>query len=122
YRLHWMAEVPYFPKKDLARAVALRVGRGGEFGKERPANAKKIVIEWDGEILKSIPWGVRPAVIVSTSRGTVSLTRSEAIWYTPRWRSEFDITVDGGDPVELRCHLELEGTPITETWLYQYHP
>ncbi|MGC9008950.1 MAG: glucan biosynthesis protein, partial [Halothiobacillaceae bacterium] len=100
----------------------LRMGRGGEFGKERPANAKKIVIEWDGEILKSIPWGVRPTVVVSASRGQVSLTRSEAIWYTPRWRSEFDITVDGSEPVELRCHLELDGKPITETWLYQYHP
>ncbi len=122
YRLHWLADTPYFPKQDLARAVALRMGRGGEFGKPRPADAKKIVIEWDGEILKTIPWGVRPKVVVSASRGSVSLTRSEAIWHTPRWRSEFDITVQGSEPVELRCHLELEGKPITETWLYQYHP
>ncbi len=123
YRLHWVAEQPYFPAKDLARAVALRVGRGGEPGKDRPANARKIVIEWDGEeVLKAIPWGVRPTVVASASRGVLGLQRAEPIWYTPRWRSEFDITVDGPEPVELRCHLEVNGKPITETWLYQYHP
>ncbi|MEW5838994.1 MAG: glucan biosynthesis protein D [Pseudomonadota bacterium] len=121
YRLHWLAEQPNYPK-ELARAVALRVGRGGEPGKAHPANSKKFVIEWDGEVLKSIPWGVRPKVVVNASRGNLALMRTEPIWYTPRWRSEFDLTVDGGEPVELRAYLEVDGKPLTETWLYQYQP
>ena len=121
YRLHWLANTPNFPA-SLARAVALRVGRGGEPGKDRPANAKKLVIEWDGEVLKSIPWGVRPKVVVTASRGKLSLMRTEPIWYTPRWRSEFDLAADGGEPIELRAFLEIDGKPLTETWLYQYQP
>jgi len=121
YRLHWLAGQPNFPK-ELARAVALRVGRGGEPGKEHPANTKKFVIEWDGEVLKNIPWGVRPKVVVTASRGKLSLMRTEPIWYTPRWRSEFDLAADGGEPVEFRAFLEVDGKPLTETWLYQYQP
>ncbi|MDD2893288.1 MAG: glucan biosynthesis protein D [Halothiobacillaceae bacterium] len=121
YRLHWLANTPNFPA-SLARAVALRIGRGGEPGKDRPANAKKLVIEWDGEVLKNIPWGVRPKVVVTASRGKLSLMRTEPIWYTPRWRSEFDLAADGGEPIELRAFLEIDGKPLTETWLYQYQP
>ncbi len=122
YRLHWLADQPGFPK-ELARAVALRTGRAGEPGKDRPANAIKLVIEWDGDVLKNIPWGARPKVVASASRGNLSLLRTEPIWYTPRWRSEFDLGgVEGKEPVELRAYLELDGKPLTETWLYQYQP
>lgn len=38
------------------------------------------------------------------------------------WRAQFDLTVDGKDPVELRLFLRLDGQPLSETWLYQYHP
>ncbi len=36
-------------------------------------------------------------------------------------RATFDLTVDGSDPVELRMVLRLDGRPLTETWLYQFH-
>jgi len=122
YRMHWLKDEPFFPVANLARAFATRIGRGGEPGKERPADVVKMVVEWDGEILKSIPWGVRPTVEASASRGELSLQRAEPIWYTDRWRSEFDLKFDGEDPVELRCFMSLEGQPITETWLFQLHP
>lgn len=121
YRLHWLAEEPYFPA-DLARVVATRLGRGGEPGKERAGTLLKLVVEFDGEILKEIPWGVRPEVIAGASRGKVSLQRSEPIWYTRRWRAEFDLEVEGSDPVDLRMFMAMDGKPLTETWLYQWHP
>jgi glucans biosynthesis protein len=31
-------------------------------------------------------------------------------------------TVDGKEPVELRLFLRVDGKPLSETWLYQYHP
>ena len=35
---------------------------------------------------------------------------------------EFDLIVDGTDPVELRAFLKSGGETVTETWMFQYHP
>ncbi len=122
YRLHWVADEPFFPVRDLAQAVGTRVGRGGEPGKVRHDDILKFVIEWDGSILETIPYGERPVVKATASRGELSLMRTEPIWYTPRWRSEFDLRADGEDVIELTCHLELDGVPITERWAFQWFP
>ena len=122
YRMHWVNDEPFYPVADYAKAVATRIGRGGEPGKERPPGVVKMVVEWDGTVLKSIPWGARPSVVAAASRGTLSLQRAEPIWYTDRWRSEFDIAFDGTEPVELRCFMTLDDRQITETWLFQLHP
>jgi glucans biosynthesis protein len=34
----------------------------------------------------------------------------------------FDLRPDGEGPVELRCLLRLEGSTLTETWVYQWTP
>ena len=41
---------------------------------------------------------------------------------TDRWRSLFDVTIDGKTPIDLRCYLKLGDKPLTETWIYQYFP
>jgi periplasmic glucans biosynthesis protein len=38
------------------------------------------------------------------------------------WRAQFDLTVTGADPVEMRLYLRAGETTLSETWLYQYHP
>ena len=38
------------------------------------------------------------------------------------WRTQFDLIVDGTDPVELRLSLKHGEQLLTETWLFQYHP
>ena len=38
------------------------------------------------------------------------------------WRTQFDLIVDGTDPVELRAFLKSGGETLTETWMFQYHP
>jgi cold shock CspA family protein len=35
---------------------------------------------------------------------------------------EFDLTVQGDEPVEMRAFLRLGDKVLSETWLYQYHP
>ena len=122
YRLHWDEFEPYFPVESMARVVATRVGRGGEPGKPRPPGTVKLAIEFDGAPLGNIPYGARPELVAEASRGTVSLRRTEPIWYTPRWLGTFDLSVDGSEPIELRCYLAQDGKPLTETWLYQLHP
>jgi glucans biosynthesis protein len=38
------------------------------------------------------------------------------------WRAFFDLTVEGKEPVDVRCFLALGHDALTETWLYRYLP
>ncbi len=122
YRLHWLADEPY--PSELARVVATRVGRGGEPGKERPANVKKFVVEMSGGPLSKLPHGAIPEAVLSTTRGSYSSVFAEAVPndVAGHWRVQFDVTAEGTEPVELRLHLRLGSETLSETWLYQWHP
>jgi glucans biosynthesis protein len=123
YRLHWLADEPY-PSK-LARCVATRLSRGGQPGLPRPAGVRKFVVEFLGAPLATLPYGVKPDMVVTASRGSLEGYRHiEAVPddVPGHWRAEFDLTVDGADPVEMRCFLQANGETLTETWMFQYHP
>ena len=123
YRLYSLADEPY-PAK-LGRCVATRLGRGGQPGLPRPKGVRKFVVEFLGGPLAALPYGVVPDMVVTASRG--SLKGYRIVEAVPddvpgHWRAEFDLTVDGTDPVELRCALQADGQILTETWMFQYHP
>ncbi|MDX6748522.1 glucan biosynthesis protein D [Geminicoccaceae bacterium 1502E] len=121
YRLHWLDEHPY-PPAELALTAATRLGRGGEPGNPRPPGLHKFVVEFEGRPLKGIPWGIMPKPVITASRGEVSYVFAEPIPNTTRWRAQWDLSVEGSAPVELRLYMELGGRPLTETWLYQFRP
>src|SRR5215212_5655575 len=122
YRVHWAADEPHVT--DLARCVATRLGNGGQPGTKRPQGVRKFMVEFLGGPLKDIPFGVLPEVVLSTSRGEFSYIFAEAVPdnVPGHWRAQFDLTVTGPEPVEMRCYLRLKDKVLTETWLYQYHP
>jgi len=122
YRLHWLADHPY--PGELARCVATRLGRGGQPGTERPEGVRKFMVEFKGGPLTDLPEGVLPEAVLSASRGEFSYVFTEAVPndVPGHWRAQFDLTVDGPDPVELRCFLRRGDQVLSETWLYQYHP
>jgi glucans biosynthesis protein len=122
YRLYWQSDEP-FPS-PLARCVATRLDRGGLPGQERPKGDRKFVVEFQGEGLTKIPFGVRPLAVLSSSRGKVSNVFTEAVpdGKQGHWRAQFDLSVEGSEPVELRLFLQLGDEALSETWLYQYHP
>ena len=122
YRQHWVDKEPFFPA-DLARCVATRVGRGGEAGKPRPKGVEKFVVEFAGGDLPKLDKDQKPEAVITSSRGTIGgLIMVERVPTTERWRAMFDLSADGPDPAELRLFLQLDGRPLTETWLYQYLP
>ena len=61
-------------------------------------------------------------MIATTSRGEIVDTHIEPIMDTRIWRAEFDLRVDGNDPVELRMFLRRKGEPMSETWMFQHLP
>ena len=123
YRLHWLADEP-FPTR-LGRCVATRLGNGGQPGQPRPGpNVRKFMVEFLGGPLAELPMGQLPEAVLTASRGTFSYIFTEAVPndVPGHWRAQFDLTVDGTEPVELRCFLRTGSIVLTETWLYQYHP
>ena len=42
--------------------------------------------------------------------------------YARWWRASFDAEVGGGDAIDLRLRLAVNGRVITETWVYEYLP
>jgi periplasmic glucans biosynthesis protein len=122
YRLFWQEEPPV--AKTLARCVATRLGNGGQPGTARPKGVRKFMIEFLGGPLEALPSGVKPEVDLFASRGTFSYILTEAIPndVPGHWWTQFDLTVEGADPVEMRALLKVHGKPVSETWLYQYRP
>lgn len=122
YRLYWQKDEP-FPS-HLARCVATRMGNGGVPGQPRPDNVRKFMVDFYGDVLAKLPYGVRPEAVLSTSRGSISYVFTEAIpdGVAGHWRAQFDLTVEGTEPVEIRLFLKNGNDTLSETWLYQYHP
>jgi glucans biosynthesis protein len=122
YRLHWLADEPY--PSPLARCVATRLGNGGQPGQKRPKGVRKFMVEFLGGPLKDIAHGVKPEAVLSASRGSFSYVFTEAVPddVPGHWRAQFDLTVTGADPVDIRCYLRNGDQVLSETWLYQYHP
>lgn len=122
YRLHWTAADPF--ASPLAICVATRIGRGGQPGRERPNGVAKIIVEFLGGPLAKLGFGERPEAVVSASAGQLSDIFTEAVpdGVIGHWRAQFDFAPPGAEPVELRLFLRQNGQPLSETWLYQFHP
>lgn len=122
YRLHWLADEPY--PTPLARCVATRLGNGGQPGKPRPKGVRKFMVEFQGEPLAKLAFGQKPEAVLWASRGAFSYVFTEAVFdgVAGHWRAQFDLTVEGQEPVEMRLYLKLQDVILSENWLYQYHP
>ena len=123
YKLFWQANEPF--DDGLARCVATRLGRGGQPGLPRPAGVRKFMVEFLGGPLSTLPFGVKPEMSLWTSRGHFTdyqYTEAVPDGVSGHWRAQFDLVVDGPDPVEMRCFLKSGDKLLSETWAFQYHP
>ena len=123
YRLHWSADEPA-SDPQLARCVATRLGNGGIPGLPRPQGVRKFMVEFLGLSLAKLPYGTKPEAVLSAARGEFSYVFTEAVPddVPGHWRAQFDFTVRGTEPVEMRLYLKNGNETLSETWAYQYHP
>ncbi|MDY7546706.1 glucan biosynthesis protein [Glaciimonas sp. GNP009] len=122
YKLDWQKDEP-FPS-TLARCVATRLGNGGVPGQPRPKNVRKFMVEFLGEPLEKLAFGEMPEAVLTSSRGTFSYIFTEAVpdGVAGHWRAQFDLTVEGPEPVDMRLYLRLKDQTLSETWLFLYNP
>ncbi len=121
YRLFWRDREPSFPP-SLARVVATRIGRGGVPGRAPPPNTHKFVVDFEGGPLAKMAPRYDVTPVTSLSRGKADNAYVIKIVGTERWRAFFDVAMDGGGPLDLRCFLKLGDKTLSETWLYQFFP
>jgi glucans biosynthesis protein len=122
YRLYWTGEEPFTP--EVGRVRATRLGRGGVAGQQQPrnSNSRKFVIDFSGGPLETLERRFDVKAVVTPTRGDVSNSYVIRVVGTRIWRAFFDLTVEGKEPVDVRCFLALGHDALTETWLYRYLP
>lgn len=122
YRLHW-TDLDPFPG-SLAHCVATRLGQGAIQGAPRSKTLRKFVVEFQGSAFDVLKDDDAPEPVLTAARGTFLniITEPSPDGDGRHWRVQFDLDVQGVEPVEMRCYLRFKGAPLTETWAYQYHP
>lgn len=120
YRLHWGSKPPVQP--DFARVVATRIGVGGVPGAKEKTASRKFVLDFKGGRFEQLPWETKVEPVISSSRGTISHAAARPVVDGDTWRCNFDLSVEGKDPVDLRLYLKDSKGALTETWIYQYTP
>ena len=56
------------------------------------------------------------------TRGSLRSPGAFQVTGTRRWRADFEIELEGGEPIDLRAYLRLGEQALSETWLYQFIP
>ena len=112
YRQFWCWDPPERP--DLARAMRSRAGGGGR--------RWRFFVEFQGDVLGDPERSKGAAPALTTSAGSVTLTRVFADINAKACRILFEIDPGGAASAELRLVLQVQGKPISETWLYRWTP
>ncbi len=122
YKMHWDADEPY-PATNLAKPIVTRIGRGGfPYSRANPPEKKRVVIEFGGGGLDTLPKDVTPEAKITPSRGEISHIFLETTSWNSHWRLQFDIAAPGPEPVDIRVYLRNGDIALTETWLFQMFP
>jgi len=123
YRLHWGGRPPA-AEAPLARCVATRTGLGGVVGQKRTVYTRRFVVDFAGGDLALLTSKAQVKAMITVSRGTTELVSARPLDAIQGWRAMFDLRPDGEStaPINLRLYLQLDGQPLTETWLYQWTP
>ena len=121
YRLHWQADEP-FPADNVAHVYSTRIGKGGKPGTVRPKGVTKFVVDFAGKPLEALPRDTKPIANITASRGEISYVFVEPVPDTKRWRTQFDLALNGTEPAEIRMFLRNGDKTLSETWLCQYDP
>jgi glucans biosynthesis protein len=120
YKLYWGTTPPH--ESSAAQVIATRIGTGGIPGQKKTVPSRKFVIDFRGGRLKELAKDAVVTAVITASRGTITASAARPIRELDGWRCNFDLIVDGKDPVDLRCYLSDAYGALTETWLYQWTP
>lgn len=115
YGLLWSLQPPL--ETGLLSVLSTRVGAGGTGEGERPADLRRITIEFVAAGAAPAP-GALPQAVVECQNAECAPAVVRANEVTGGFQVTFEARTASG-PVELRCSLVQDGKPVSETWLYR---
>ena len=120
YRLRWGALDT--STTNLARVHALRAGQGGVSGVQIEDGVQKFVVDFAGGPLESVGGEDELESTLRVTNADIRQSTLSRIGANGMWRLVIDIDSVRDNPVELSAFLSLNGTPMSEVWLYQWRP
>ncbi len=122
YTMYWGGIPPAQPAK--AMVVDTFTGLGGVIGQKREYYSKRFAIDFSGGNLAMLGADTKVKPVISASAGKVEITSARPQHAINGYRAMFDLVPpkDRQEPINIRVHLEANGYPLTETWLYQWAP
>jgi len=116
YDIEWR---PLDPKsKKLASVVSTRQGLGGIPGQPIPEGVDKMVVDFEGPILKGLDRDSNVKPVIEASNGEIiEPIGVYPVVGTDHWRLTFDYKQANNDPVNIRAYLTKDDKIITETWI-----
>jgi glucans biosynthesis protein len=122
YRLYWGTRMPY--GSPLATTLATRTGIGGTVGVKRQYYSWHFAVDFAGGELGALAKDAPVEAVITTSRGQTEHVTAHYVEEFNGYRALFDVKPmdDTVQPIDLRLYLRVDGTPLTETWIYQWTP
>ena len=121
YNMYWGSDAPV--KSGKATVQSTYTGIGGVVGKKRDYYSKRFAIDFEGDIFQMLGQKAEVKPVIETSRGRVEITSARPQHHIGGYRAMFDLVPDDSvEPINIKVHLEANGQPISETWVYQWNP
>ncbi|HSK41776.1 MAG TPA: glucan biosynthesis protein G [Arenibaculum sp.] len=121
YRLHAFLDMPRL--SPAGRVTATHLGAARSPGRpDVPSEARHFVIDFQGGDLPHLHPAEPVEAVVTVSNGELLKTFVQKNGETRGWRVFFDFIPPGDTATDLRCHLALRGSALTETWTYLWTP
>ena len=125
YRLYWGARPP--ASSPLAHCVATRTGLGGVAGQHRKYFSWRFAVDFAGAGLarRADANDLTVEAALSVSRGRTEIVSARPLHAIGGYRAMFDVVPPDASmqQIDIRLYLrDADGTPLTETWLYQWTP
>lgn len=111
------------PVQTLGQVARTRIGWDALPGQADPPprSRRRVVVDFEGGGLSSIPADADVAAALSTSSGTVSDLRVRLLPGGGR-RATFALEPEGDQGADMRLFLRHADTAVTETWSYLWEP
>lgn len=122
YHLYWGKDARR--PDELARVTDTYTGLGGVVGQRRDYYSKRFVVDFKGGKLPMLGKDAEVKPVVTASAGKVELTSARPLKDIDGYRARLDLVPPDSsqEPIDLQVYLQMNGQPLTETWMYQWTP
>ena len=118
YRQFWCWSPP-----DKPSGALVTLSRGGRPpGASASTRRRRFLVDFTGDVIGDQQRSPEITPMIAASPGSVSSVRTFVNRDRKTFRVLFDIDPGSDASSELRLQLEVQGKPISETWLYRWTP